>query len=318
MDFHYRNYRNDALSDVLNTLQVEGQLYCITELTAPWAIKEIAANQIFFYVIERGGGWIKLKSREKPFALASGDLILIPHGDEHVISDNPKTKPVEMSKILDDKSPVEHILKYGGGGNLTNFVCGSFHFNDETKNTLIASLPRLVHITAHDHEISRWLEPMLRLLSFEVRNPQAGSSSIINRVTGIIFVQAIRVWIETQANEKSGWLAALKDEQLSQALNLLHQEASENWTVATIAAAVGMSRSPFAAKFSALVGEPPLTYLKRWRMNLALNYLQNTKSSVGEIAVKIGYASEAAFSKAFKGHFGNPPRYYKKSNRIKF
>ena len=312
MDAHYRNYRNDALSDVLDALQVEGQLYCITELTAPWAVREIAAAQIFFYVIERGGGWIKLKSADRSVRLASGDLILIPHGDEHVISDDPKTKPVEMSKLLGDKSPVEHILKYGGGGSLTNFVCGSFHFNGAAKNMLIESLPRLLHISAHDHKISRWLEPMLRMLSFEVRNPQAGSSSIISRVTGIIFVQAIRIWIETQTNEKSGWLAALGDEQLAQALNLLHQKPAENWTVAKIATAVGMSRSPFAAKFSALVGEPPLRYLKRWRMNLALNYLQNAKSSVGEIAVKTGYASEAAFSKAFKRYFGDSPRKFRK------
>lgn len=313
MNVHYKNYRNDVLTDVLDALQIEGQLYCIAELTAPWSVKEIAANHIFFYVIERGGGWIKLKSDEKPVALASGDLILIPHGDEHVISDNPKTKPVAMSEILGDKSPVEHIVKYGGGGNLTNFVCGSFHFNDAAENTLIASLPRLLHITAHDHQTSRWLEPTLHLLSFEVRNPQAGSSSIISRLTGIIFVQAIRIWIETQTNEKSGWLTALKDKQISRALNLLHRKPSESWTVAKIAAAVGMSRSPFAAKFSALVGEPPLAYLKRWRMNLALKYLQTEPLNIGEIASRVGYASEAAFSKSFKQHFGKSPRDYKKT-----
>jgi transcriptional regulator GlxA family with amidase domain len=184
------------------------------------------------------------------------------------------------------------------------------------ENTLIDALPRILHITAVDHEISRWLEPTLRLLSFEARDPKQGSASIISRLTAIVFVQAIRIWVETNTENKSGWLAALRDAQISRALNLLHHNPAEKWTVAKIAAAVGMSRSPFAAKFSALVGEPPLAYLKKWRMNLAAGYLQTDSLDVAQVAPKVGYESEAAFSKSFKQHFGKPPRSFKENNRI--
>lgn len=314
MKIDYHNERDDALTDVLDTLQIEGQIFCVSDMSAPWATKKDERNQIYFYVIENGGGFIKFRKGKEKVALASGDLVLIPHGDEHTIYNGSDKKPLILDDIFGAESAADrHYLKYdGGGGEATNFICGAFHFKNFLENTLITALPRILHITANDHEISQWLEPTLRLLSFEARNARPGSASIISRLTAIVFVQAIRIWIETNTENKSGWLAALKDAQISRAINLLHQSPSEKWTVAKIAAATGMSRSPFAAKFTRLVGEPPLTYLKNRRMSLALNFLQTEPLNVTQVAAKVGYQSEAAFSKTFKQHFGKPPRSFKK------
>lgn len=313
MNIDYHNESGDVLSDVLDTLQIEGQLYCVSEMNAPWAVKEGLRNLIFFYVIERGNGFIKFKSGREKITLAGGDLVVISHAGEHTIFNGSEAKPIVMNELFGEDSTDLHYLKYDGGGEATNFICGSFQFKNAMENSLIASLPQVLHIKANDHEIRHWLEPTLRLLSFEARNARQGTSSIISRLTGIIFVQAIRIWIDTRANEESGWLTALKDKQISAALNLLHQNPSENWTLPKIAAAIGMSRSPFAAKFTKLVGEPPLTYLKKWRMNLAAHYLQTESLNISEVAAKVGYKSEAAFSKTFKKHFGKPPRSFKKN-----
>ncbi len=313
MNIDYHNESDDALTDVLDTLRIEGKIFCVSDMKAPWATKKDEQKLIYFYVIENGEGIVEFANDGEKVKLSGGDLILLPHGEEHTIYNGSKDNPL----ILDDVFAAEtvndrHYLKYGGDGAATNFICGVFQFVNRAENTLISALPRVVRVTAETDEASRWLAPTLKLLSYEARNPRQGSASIINRLTAIIFVQAIRIWVETGGENQTGWLAALKDQQISRALNLLHQNPAANWTVAKIAASIGMSRSPFAAKFTRLVGEPPLTYLKKRRMNLALNYLRTEPLNVAEVAARVGYGSEAAFSKTFKQHFGKPPRDFKK------
>lgn len=312
MNIDYHNTRDDALTEVLDTLQIEGHLYCVNEMKKPWAVEEVFREQIYFYVIERGSGHVRLKKDKKEIAFGDGDLLLITSGEEHIIYNGSPAKPVLNRQFFGEDKKERHFLRIDGGGEETTFICGAFSFKSPAENTLVTSLPSVVHIKSDEHQTQSWLKPLIELLSYEARKIEPGSGAVINRLTEMIFVQAIRIRIKTQTEKKTSWLAALNDRQISRALNLLHQNPSKNWTVAEIASEVGMSRSPFAAKFSKLVGEPPLKYLTRWRMNLAADYLRDGKMNISKITAQTGYESVAVFSKNFKRTFGKSPRDFRK------
>jgi AraC-like DNA-binding protein len=297
----------DVLTDVLKTLRLRGRVFCCSEMTAPWAMSLPESGYAHFHVIERGGAWVRLTNEKQAHPLASGDLVILPHGRGHVLSDSPQTKPVPLRQLIKGNTASCHLMQHGGGGAQTLMTCGSFVFENAGQNPLIAVLPPLIHIHGNRGRSAEWLEPTLRMLAEEARHPRPGSETLVARLIDIIFVQAVRVWLETQPSAQGGWLGALRDPQIGAALGLLHHEPQRAWSVQTLAHEVAMSRSPFAARFTALVGEPPLAYLTRWRMQLAAEFLLRERLNVSEVAGRIGYDSEAAFSKAFKRHYGQSP-----------
>jgi len=302
----------DVLTDVLKTLRLRGRVFCCSEMTAPWALSLPESGYAHFHVIERGGAWLRLAGEKQAHPLASGDLIIVPHGRGHVLSDSPQSKPVPLRQLLKGSTASCHLMQHGGGGAQTLMTCGSFQFENAGQNPLIAVLPPLIHLHGNRGRSAEWLEPTWRMLAEEARHPRPGSETLVARLIDIIFVQAMRVWLENQPNPQSGWLSALRDPQIGTALGLLHREPQRAWSVQTLANEVAMSRSPFAAKFTALVGEPPLAYLTRWRMQLAAEFLLRERLTVSEVAGRIGYESEAAFSKAFKRHYGQSPLAYRR------
>lgn len=306
----------DVLTDVLKTLRLRGRVFCCSELTAPWALSLPESGYAHFHVIERGGAWLRLNDEEPAHPLASGDLVIIPHGRGHVLSDSPHTQPVPLRQLIQTNGQSNaaacHLMQHGGGGAVTLMTCGSFQFENAGQNPLLAVLPSFIHLPGHflhgqPGRAGEWLEPTLRMLAAEARQPRPGSETLVARLIDIIFVQAMRAWLETQPNTQGGWLGALRDPQIGMALGLLHRQPERAWSVQTLANAVAMSRSPFAAKFTALVGEPPLAYLTRWRMQLAADLLLRERLNVSEVARRVGYEAEAAFSKAFKRQFGQSP-----------
>jgi AraC-like DNA-binding protein len=297
----------DVLTDVLKTLKLRGRVFCSSELSAPWAMSLPTSDYAHFHVVERGGAWLQLADEKQPRPLASGDLIIVPHGRGHVLSDHPKTRPTPLAQLIKGGQGGCHLMEFGGGGALTRMICGSFQFDNEARSPLRSILPPLIHLNHAQNRLGEWLEPTLKMLALEARQPQPGSETLISRLLDIIFVQALRVWIASEPQSSGGWLGALRDPQIGAALSLMHREPGRAWSVDSLAQAVSMSRSPFAARFSALVGEPPLTYLTRWRMYLASSLLAGERLNVGEVAARIGYQSDAAFSKAFKRHFGYAP-----------
>lgn len=302
----------DVLTDVLGTLKLRGRVFCCSELTAPWSMLLSPSEYAHFHVVESGESWIKLDNENEVTKLSKGDLIILPHGQGHLLSDNPATPPVPLNQLLKNRNSSGcHLMRYGGGGAQTLMTCGSFRFESAADNPLLPILPPLIHIRSGQNNAAQWLDPTLKMLAYESRHPRTGSETIITRLTDIIFVQAVRAWIETQPSEQGGWLGALRDRQIGSALGLIHREPDRDWSVSSLASQVAMSRSPFAAKFSALVGEPPLAYLTRWRMHLAADLL-NDNLTVSEVAVRVGYESEAAFSKAFKRRFGLAPGAYRR------
>jgi AraC-like DNA-binding protein len=304
--------KTDALTDVLDTLKLRGRVFCSSEMSAPWAMSLPADGYGHFHVIERGGAWLRVEGDRQATPLASGDLVIVPHGHGHVLADSPKTKPVPINRLLKGKTDSVILLQHGGGGAQTLMTCCAFHFEGGAINPLLAVLPPLIHIPSGREQLDEWLEPTLKMLASEARRPRPGSETLVARLIDIILVQAVRVWVEEQPHDQGGWLGALRDPQIGAAIGLIHREPQRNWSVSALAREVGMSRSVFAAKFSSLVGEPPLTYLTRWRLWQASRLLAEGNLSVGEVAQRVGYESGQAFSKAFKRHFGQPPLSYRR------
>ncbi len=303
--------QKDVLTDVLQTLRLRGRVFCCSELKAPWAMSLPKSGFAHFHVIERGGAWLRLSGEKKALPLASGDLVIIPHGQGHVISDRPDTKPVPLQKLLPGARGSCHLLRHGGEGPMTMMTCGAFDFTNGAGNPLLSVLPPMIHISSGREPITQWLEPTLRMIAEESRHPRPGSDTLVARLIDIIFVQALRAWIETAPLSQGHWLGALRDPQIGTAISLLHREPHRDWNVAALANEVGMSRSLFAQRFTTLTGEPPLAYLTRWRMHLAADLLTRDRLSIGEVSKRVGYESEAAFSKAFKRSFGLSPTSYR-------
>jgi len=313
MKIDYANAVSDVLTTVLNALQFQGKVFCYTRFTEPWAIRLDRKEYAHFHFFERGQGWVELEETGAEIPVASGDLVILPHGGPHLLRDKQKSKAVNVEELLACRDVL--TLRHGGGGSETTTVCGAFTFENPAGNPILSLLPDLIYVPQEKIQSAVWLEPMLRLLAHEAQNPREGSGSIIGHLTGIIFVQAVRAWIESQPEGQGGWLGALRDKQISSALNLMHQKPGEPWTIARLAAEVGMSRSPFATKFTSLVGEPPLAYLTKWRMNLAAGYLRDDQISIREIAERVGYESQASFTNAFKRNFSLSPREYKEKHK---
>jgi AraC family transcriptional regulator, alkane utilization regulator len=311
MPLSFKAGEHDLLTEILNSVRLQGRIFSSSELSAPWSLELPPTGNAYFHVIERGGGWLRLKGEETATRLSSGDLVVLPHGQGHFIGDHPRTPPLTLDEFL-RLTDEQGQPKWSGNGTLTRLICGSFHFEDMVNNPLLKLLPTVLCIRGGQGRAEDWLESTLRHLAYEARNSKAGSQIMVTRLTDLIFVQAVRAWLGEQPENKGGWLGALKDKQIGAALSLMHREPNRDWSVAALAAEVAMSRSKFAEKFKSLVGETPLAYLTRWRMRLAASFLSDPNLSIGEIAGRVGYESEPSFSQAFKRQYGVPPSMYRR------
>ena len=298
----------DPLGETLHLLRLTGTLYCRSELTAPWGVDLPAFDGcMMFHIVTAGHCWLEVKG-EKPRLLQQGSLTLVPHGNGHCIrsSATADTKPlfeIPVEKVSDRYE----IMRYGGEGELTHLTCGVVRFDHVAAQQLIALLPRVLQIDTWDDDDGSWLQSTLRFISREARELRPGGETVITHLADILIIQAIRSWIDSAPEAESGWLAALRDDQVGSALAAIHREPDKNWTVSLLAKEVGMSRSGFSARFTSMVGEPAMRYLTRWRMQLARLQLQETSEPLSILADRLGYKSEAAFCRAFKRVFGVAP-----------
>ncbi len=202
----------------------------------------------------------------------------------------------------------------GDGPATTDLICGCFHFQDERGARLLAALPALIHAKAGTTAGSPWLAQTVELLAAEATAERPGTTTVVNRLCDALFVYLLRGYLAALPAQDSSLLQGLADPQIGAALHLIHQDPGKPWTVASIAAAVGMSRSAFAARFSQLVGEPPMRYLQRWRLHEAAVALRGAGArNLPEVAASAGYDSVAAFSKAFKRTIGSAPGAYRRA-----
>lgn len=313
----------DALSEILSSFGVSGTIFSQARFGTPWAVHTDPLPCGIFHVIVSGGAYVRLDGEDQATALATGDIVLMPHGDGHVMSGEPDGDPIPIASIARSVpdcsiSQVDYPGRMGGDGRGScSILCGTIRFCDELGHPLVQLLPRRIHMKGSSVGVASWIDTTIRMLAGEVAKSMAGSEVMITKLAEMLFVQVLRGYI-TELDEHeapAGWIAGLKDARIGKALALVHQQPQERWTVGTLATRVGMSRSSLFARFSELVGEPPTQYLTSWRMHLAKHALRRDEHSLAEIAGQVGYASEAAFSKAFKRTVGVSPSEYRMAER---
>lgn len=304
-----RTLESDVLSEVLQDLGLRTRLFCHSALGAPWALRFAASTLAHFHYIERGGAWLRLAGDSSAVALGTGDVVVLPQGRAYVLSDAPQRRAVDFREVVPaTTSGGCQRITHGGTGPVTTMVCGSFEFARQGPQPLFALLPPLLHLKA-DTEAAQWLPATLRQLAAEAREPRPGSAVAINRLCDVLLVQLLRAWLASPEAEASGasWLRGLADPRIAHALSLMHGDPTARWTVTTLAAALGLSRTPFASRFLAVVGETPMAYLQRLRLGRAAGQLERGRLSLHAAAELAGYGSDAAFSKAFRRLYGHPP-----------
>jgi AraC-like DNA-binding protein len=308
----------DVLADVLDSLKLRGRFFCRCELSAPWALGFAAGVFAHFHVIESGTCCLQLQGETDAVALEEGDLLLvIPRGHGYQLSDDPRTPPIQLTELVgNSQGGLRAVIRHGAGGPATNLICGAFEFQGPQAAASLEMLPHWIRVPKRERHANEWLNATVRFLRRETRDPGMGSETIITRLIDVMFVEAVRAWLKDQPEGSAGWLGALRDPSIGTALGLIHKVPEKQWTVPSLAAQVGMSRSPFAARFTALVGQAPMSYLKHWRLQLAAKLLQNKALALSSIAEQVGYESLPAFSRVFKREFGVAPGQYKRSGTI--
>jgi AraC family transcriptional regulator, alkane utilization regulator len=314
----------DALSDVLKSVRLEGAIYLNAEFTAPWCVLTKyglasvserlagAEHMVFFHFITEGGCKLQLGSDGEVLDVVAGDLLLLPKGDTHLMGSDPRLAPVESSTLPEANADIIQ-MRHGGGGAVTRVVCGFVACSRSVSRLLFDALPGALRIPIGDGPGATLLRELLRVGVRESSASRPGAQSMLAKLSELMFVEAMRRYVESLPPEGKGWLAGVRDKHVGRALSLMHGEPGRAWTVDELAREVALSRSALAERFAALVGEPPIQYLMRWRLALAAQNLRAGSESIGRVAERSGYESEAAFSRAFKREFGMPPAAWRKA-----
>ncbi|MGZ6163029.1 MAG: AraC family transcriptional regulator [Myxococcaceae bacterium] len=316
----------DVLSDVLRAVRLTGAVYFSVDASAPFAAEALPAREVAphvmpgvehvleYHLITRGSCWAGIVG-EEPVLLHEGDIIVFPQGDPHIMSSTPGMRG--QTSLDTYRRPVGSRLPFSlseqGGGARTQMVCGFLGYDARPFNPLLATLPRTLRVSAR--EGGGWLEALANLAVAETTAGRTGGECVLARASELMFVEVIRRYVATLPPEQTGWLAGLRDPFVGRALAALHDRPAEPWTVESLAREAALSRSALAERFAHLVGEAPMQYLTRWRMQLAATLLRTRAASVFEAAVEVGYASEAAFSRAFKKIVGVPPAAWREGRR---
>jgi AraC-like DNA-binding protein len=318
----------DVLSDVLRAVRLTGAVYFDFELSSPWVAqappaRDIAATVmpgaervIEYHLIARGACWGQLADHA-PIRLEEGDFIVFPQGDAHTLSSAPgmRTTP-DMSMFARPTTPLPLVYELGGGGpDRARIVCCFLGCDERPFNPLLAAVPRVIHLSAARDATKGGLTTLMTLLDLAVKesgSTRPGSENILARLSELMFVEALRRYLETLPPTESGWLAGLRDPVVGQALAALHARPTEDWTVERLARFAAVSRSILAERFTEMVGQPPMQYLALWRMQLAARLLSEG-GQVATAAAAVGYESEAAFSRAFKKLVGRAPSAWRRA-----
>lgn len=298
----------DPLGEALHLLRMSGSFYARSEFTAPWGLEVPAfAGTLMLHIVTAGRCWLDVPGAEAR-ALHPGDLALVPHGQGHRLLSEPGAAAAPLFDLPREQvSERYELLRHGGGGDATSLVCAVVRFDHPAAHHLLKLLPRMICVDTTRSEQADWTQSTLRFMAAEARALQPGGETVITRLADILVIQAIRSWIEQDPAAQTGWLGALQDRQIGRAIALIHRDPARAWTVAALADEAAMSRSAFAARFTERVGEPAMRYVARWRMHVASAWLREEEAPLADVASRLGYQSEAAFSRAFKRFVGVPP-----------
>lgn len=304
---------------MLRIVRLTGAVFMDAEFTEPWCIGEPsgvdvcvehlpqAQHVVIYHLVTEGRCEVSVPGQAAASA-AAGDLIVIPGGEAHSLGSDLSRRPVPGGPLVVQRGPDEAPrVRHGGGGAPTRMVCGYLACQSSLFDTLLAALPRVMVVDMSEGPTAQWLMSSIRFSIAESSGQRAGAGTVLARLSELLFVEAIRRHIESLPAEQTGWLAGLRDPSVGRTLALLHSKPAHGWTVDELARAVGVSRSALAERFAELVGQPPMQYLTRWRLQLAGELLRGGRQTVAAIAGDVGYDSEAAFSRAFKREMGVSP-----------
>lgn len=317
----------DVFSDILNDVKLSGALYFNAELSAPWGVETPPAQHlsavlspgsphlvIYHFVID---GVAYAHAEGQTLALEAGDVVVLPHGHPHALTSAPLLRETletpEVQRKVQSRDLT--ILRAGGGGATTRLVCGFMACDPQLSRPILSGLPAVLKVNVRSGPAAQWLESSILHLVEEASSGRVGSEAMLAKLSEALFVDILRRYIAALPDEEKGWLSGARDPVVGRSLGLMHRRADHPWTIADLAKEVGLSRSALVERFTRYLSEPPMTYLTRWRLQLAARSLLRTPKGVAEIAAEVGYESEAAFNRAFKREFGLPPARYRRERR---
>jgi AraC-like DNA-binding protein len=310
----------DALSEILQSVKLEGAVFYKAEFTAPWGFRsppthEVAAflrkgpkHVIVYHLLTQGRARCEVEDSTHRVDLVPGDIVVFPHGDAHILSNGSLPSILDYGKHLKELFSQGIVLAtHGGGGETTSFVCGYMECDRELSKTFLGGLPPICKINIRNDHAGQWMENSIKFSATEAGANRAGSEAVLARLSEALFVETLRRYMSELPPQQTGWLAGARDPKVGAALAHMHRAPEYPWTIANLAQEVGVSRSVLAERFRQYLGEPPMTYLTRWRLQLGAQLLATTSYSVARISGDVGYESEQAFNRAFKRGFGVPP-----------
>ncbi|HUI77377.1 MAG TPA: AraC family transcriptional regulator [Bryobacteraceae bacterium] len=318
----------DAFSEILSGVKLTGAVFFSAEFSAPWGFSTPptnviaaglapgAAHLVLYHFVIDGEALVQLVDGPS-IELKPGDVVIFPHGHlHHMTSVRGATAPFPnygiSAKIkARDLSP----LHAGGGGDTSRFVCGYMTCDPYLSRPILDGLPPVFKVNIRTDRSGHWLENSILHLVEEAASGRVGSEAMLAKLSEALFVDTLRRYVAGLPEQQMGWLAGARDPIVGKSLGLLHGRVAHPWTIADLADKVGISRSALVERFTRYLSEPPMTYLTRWRLQLAARSLEKTSRGVAEIAADVGYESEAAFNRAFKREFGRPPGQYRSDHK---
>jgi AraC-like DNA-binding protein len=318
----------DVLSEVLRAVKLDGALFYNAEFSAPWAAHSIDARTvtsylspnsqhvIIFHLMTEGRGYAHIKGDDRPIPLNAGDILIVPHGDAHILGNGPSVTPVDRAQVLEQVlAQGLKVSRMGGGGETTKFVCGYMACEPHLSRVFLGGLPPILKVSIRDDASGQWLVNSIRYSVDNVDPSRPGDETVLAKLSEVLFVETLRRYIALLPGEQIGWLAGVRDPEVGKALALLHRKPAHPWTIASLTNELGISRTVLAERFRRYLSETPMAYLTRWRLQLGAQLLTSTSSSVAQIAAEVGYESEASFNRAFKREFSLPPARFRSRSR---
>jgi AraC-like DNA-binding protein len=317
----------DAFSEILGGVALKGALFFSAEFSAPWGFSSPpsrdlapllapgALHLVIYHLVVDGSALVRLEDGSA-LPLEAGDVIVLPHGDPHRMYSREGVREAETPAML-RKIQARDLtaMRAGGGGEASRFVCGYMGCDPLLCRPILNSLPPAFKVNLRRDRSGNWLENSILHLVEETASGGAGSEAMLAKLSEALFVETLRRHIAELPQQETGWLAGARDPIVGRSLSLLHRKVQHPWTIAELAREVGLSRSTLVERFTRYLSEPPMSYLTRWRLQLAARALAATSRAVAEIAFDVGYESESAFNRAFKREFGSPPARYRREQR---
>jgi AraC-like DNA-binding protein len=302
----------DLSIEMLRGFRVDSSVLCRSVMAAPWGFGVAGRDVGSFHMVLEGQGWLKVEGRAEPIPIRAGDLVLLPRGDAHWVKDSPGTAAPSLASILAQRAVVDGQLRFGGvEGPVTEIVCGVFSTEDGTTAPWSEWLPAAV-VSRAEPSRSNWQSTAAAVLRDEARHPTAGGAVVVNRLLELLLVDALRQELAELANGESAAGVAVADERIGRVLARVRASPADPWTLDSLARVAAMSRSAFSERFRGLVGEAPIRYLTGQRLARAARLVRSTDMTLAEVARRVGYGSEEAFSRAFKARFGDAPSVFRR------